>query len=72
MINELREKNKLMMYTYTKDNNQEELVKHRIIDKILEHDDCFQKLSLEESYTILKSLKIKDWKKAYSRLLSIN
>ena len=70
MINKLREQNKIMLYKHTKDNNQEAIAKHKIIQELLKYDDCFQRLSLEEAYTILHSLNVQDWKEAYAKLLS--
>lgn len=71
MLNILREKNKKLIKYYTINNDAKELTKHKIIEQILKHDDCFQKLSLEEAYSILKDLQIDNWKEVYAELLSI-
>lgn len=70
MMNKLREQNKLMLYKYSKENNAKEIAKHTIIGELLKSDDCFQKLSLDEAYTILKSLNVDDWKEMYVKLVN--
>lgn len=71
MLNQLREKNKSLIEFYTINNDAKELTKQKIIEQILKFDDCFQKLSFEEAYAILKDLKIDNWKEVYAELLSI-
>ncbi|MBQ9791493.1 MAG: hypothetical protein IJW28_02800 [Clostridia bacterium] len=70
MINKLRAKNKIMLIKYTKEHNSKLVTKHKIIHELLKRDDCFTKLTLEEAYTILQSLDIKDWKETYEKLVS--
>ena len=71
MIDKLREKNKLMLYKYSKADDQKAITKHKIIQELLKYDDCFKRLSFEEAYTILNSLEVKNWKDVYAKLLSI-
>lgn len=71
MINKLRSQNKIMLIKYTKENDTKQVTKHKIIQELLKYDDCFQRLSLEEAYTILHSLNVKDWKETYAKLLSL-
>ena len=70
-MNKLREQNKLMIYEFTKLNNAREVTKQRIIKELLKYDDCFQRLSFEEGCTILKNLRIQNWKEVYAKLLSL-
>ena len=71
MLNILREKNKKLIKYYTINNDAKELTKQKIIEQILKHDNCFQELSLDEAYSILKDLQIDNWKEVYAELLSI-
>ena len=45
--------------------------KYTLIQKILKNDNCFFEISIEESYAILRDLKVKeDLKLVYMRLIS--
>lgn len=58
MIEKLKEiNNKLIKFNI---NNPEELKKQKLIKKILSEKNCFLKMSIEQSYSILKDLNISD------------
>ena len=58
MINELRKKNIELLEQYNNANG-EKLLKQKIIQKLLENDNCFFELSIEESFAILADLEVK-------------
>ena len=70
MINQLRKQNLLLIEQFEKSGNLKLLTKHKIIEQLLKYDDCFERLSIEKSADILKSLGIDDWKKAYVKLIT--
>ena len=70
MINLLREQNLKLISEYEESNNHKLVTKHRIIEQLLKDDHCFEKLDIQKSYEILKSLGVKDWKEVYIQLLS--
>lgn len=70
MINLLKEKNVQLINEYEKRGDFKLVTKHKIIEQILEKDNCFEELSFEQAADILISLGVKDWKAAYVKLLS--
>ena len=70
MLSKLREKNELLLAKYLKNGDEKNVVKHRITKELLSYEDCFLRLSMEEAYSILKSLGVSNCKEAYIRLLS--
>ena len=58
MINELRKKN-LELLEMHKNNNGEKLLKQKIIQKLLQNDNCFFEISIEEAFAILTDLEVK-------------
>lgn len=69
MLNLLREQNKLLIEEYTAAGNTKLVTKHTIIGMMLKDDECFSKIEIEKAYDILKSLRVKDWKDVYVKLL---
>ena len=71
MIKELRKLNLALIKE--NENNQEELKKQLLIQKLLENDRCFFEVDIETSYSILKDLHIPDnhLKDVYCNLIDI-
>ena len=70
MINKLRELNIRLLEKYK--DNPKELKKQELIKEMLEYDDLFFQIKIEEAYGILRDLEIdeKDLKGVYIELLS--
>lgn len=56
MINILREKNKKLILKYKLEDNEEELLKQKIIGKLLNNDNCFFEIPIETAYMMLTDL----------------
>lgn len=56
MINILREKNKKLILKYKLEDNDEELLKQKIIGKLLNNDNCFFEIPIETAYMMLTDL----------------
>jgi len=70
MIESLRKINLKLIKQY--ENNPTKLKKQLIIFNFLKHNDCFFKISIEDSYNILKDLGISNYKETYIELISCN
>lgn len=70
MINKLRETNNKLILKYKLANDNEKLVKQRIISKLLQNDNCFFEMPIETAYMVLTDLEIakKDLKEVYIKL----
>ncbi len=73
MINELRKKN-LELIEKFKDDHSEKLLKQKIIQKLLENNNCFFEISVEEAFAILADLEVKQEKikEVYEKLTAPN
>lgn len=58
MIDKLKEINSKLIEINK--NNENELKKQRLIEKILMEKNCFLKMSIEDAYAILRDLRIPD------------
>ena len=58
MIKKLREINNKLILKYKLANNNEQLLKQRVINKLLQNDNCFFFFSIETAYMILTDLGI--------------
>ena len=72
MIDILRQQNENLIKEYEKNNNYEELTKQRLIKGMLSDSKCFNKLTMDESYTLLKELCVNNdtLKDTYLRLMA--
>jgi hypothetical protein len=70
MIEEYKKINELLIKKY--DNNKEMTEKHYLIKHILNDKDCFFKLTIEDSFALLKDLGVPDEQieKKYEELIS--
>ena len=59
MINKLRERNQELLKKYKEDGG-EQLLKQKIIERLLLNDNCFLDISIEESFAILTDLGVKN------------
>ena len=69
MINKLKEINEQLIRINS--NNNKELKKYLLIKEILNQDNCFFRMSIEQSYAILRDLRIpeKDLRNVYINLI---
>lgn len=69
MINKLKEINEQLIRI--NNNNNKELKKYLLIKEILNQDNCFFRMSIEQSYAILRDLHIpeKDLRNVYINLI---
>ena len=58
MIKKLREINDKLILKYKLANNNEQLLKQRVINKLLQNDNCFFEMPIETAYMILADLGI--------------
>ena len=58
MIKKLREINNKLILKYKLENNNEQLLKQRVINKLLQNDNCFFEMTIETAYMILTDLGI--------------
>ena len=58
MIKKLREINNKVILKYKLANNNEQLLKQRVINKLLQNDNCFFEMTIETAYMILTDLGI--------------
>ncbi len=58
MIKKLREINNKLILKYKLANNNEQLLKQRVINKLLQNDNCFFQMPIETAYMILTDLGI--------------
>ncbi len=58
MIKKLREINNKLILKYKLANNNEQLLKQRVINKLLQNDNCFFEMPIETAYMILADLGI--------------
>ena len=58
MIKKLREINNKLILKYKLANNNEQLLKQRVINKHLQNDNCFFEMTIETAYMILTDLGI--------------
>ncbi len=58
MIKKLREINNKLILKYKLANNNEQLLKQRVINKLLQNDNCFFEMTIETAYMILTDLGI--------------
>ncbi len=56
MIKKLREINNKLILKYKLANNNEQLLKQRVINKLLQNDNCFFEMPIETAYMILADL----------------
>ena len=59
MIKKLREINNKLILKYKLANNNEQLLKQRVINKLLQNDNCFFEMTIETAYMILTDLEKK-------------
>lgn len=71
MINKLRKINKNLLFNAK---TKEEKKKQELIMRILKDDFCFNKMSIEDAYNILRDLKVKEeeLKSIYTSLIGNN
>ena len=71
MINELREINKRII---DKSNNADIIYKHNIIANLLDYDNCFFNISIDQAFSILYDLHFskEEALNVYKKLISID
>lgn len=72
MLDKLKQINEKLIILYQ--NDEKNLKKQLIIKKLLEEENCFFKIDIETSYSILKDLNIPDdeLRKVYQELIDID
>lgn len=70
MLDKLRELNQKLIKKYEKAKDYKNTTTQKVIAQLLKNDECFLKMSIEHSYTILRELgfKEKDYEKIYLEL----
>lgn len=71
-LENIRQRNNLLIQKYM--NDKDNLYRQNLIKKLLSDDDCFFKITIEETYNILTDLEYseKELEKIYMDLVSYN
>lgn len=73
MLEKLRQINNKLILKYKLENNNDLLLKQRVISKLLQSNDCFFKMPIETAYAILTDLGFKkdELKSIYIKLTQV-
>lgn len=56
MFEDLKLRNSLLIERYSEEKNEEELIKQKIIGKLIEDKNCFNNMSIEDAFSIFRDL----------------